>query len=161
MNARPRTRGHRGLPMVGFAIFLAVALGVAWLFVARARTTRRARPPRQAAGRLAPAGAKPAARNGAADVPPDVQLARLRRDDSFWGVMVQFPAGQGCVAAREVRDRKFDIDRAPSLPLRGCDAQQCRCGYLGLKERRRKDVLPPEADDRRNTGIVEWDIHKS
>lgn len=146
--------------MVGFGIFLAVAVGAAWLLLVRARPTRR-KPARTAPGRLAPTGATSSARNGAADVPPDVQLARMRRDDAVWGVMVQFPAGQGCVAAREARDRKFSIDRAPGLPLRGCDAHQCRCSYLGLKERRRRDVLPPEADDRRNTGTVEWDVHKS
>lgn len=147
--------------MVGFGVFLAVAVGAAWLLLVRQRTTGRAKPARPAPGRLARAGATPSARTGSADVPPDVQLARLRRDDAIWGVMVQFPAGQGCVAAREARDRKFSIDRAPALPLRGCDAHQCRCSYLGLKERRRRDVLPPDADDRRNTSTVEWDVHKS
>ena len=132
--------------MIGWILAVVALAGVGlWL------ATRR---------RVAPRPAKAAA-VAAADLTPDQQLVALRRAGNIWGVQLAFPPGQGCTAAREVQDTKYDLDRAPRLPLRGCDAPRCRCRYLPLRERRRRDVLPPEGDDRRNTGQVHWDIHKS
>ena len=108
----------------------------------------------------------PAARPGKSPAPADQaspadQLVAAHRAGNIWGVQVGCPPGQGCAAVQEIRDTKFDLDRAPRLPLRGCDAVHCRCRYVVLKERRRRDVLPPDTEDRRNTGKVRWDIHKS
>lgn len=143
--------------MIGFLVLaLAVAAGVTW-FLLRRKPTRSggsrgaAGPsPIQAPGR---AGGKTAA----APLTPDEHLAQLRRDGSIWGVMMRIPAGQGCAAVHELKDKRLALERAPKLPLKGCDAAQCNCGYVALRERRRRDVLPEDGADRRNVGRVKWD----
>lgn len=144
--------------MLGLGVFLLVVLaGIAYLFIrARAGGVRgngAARRPRSPSRR-----GSGTAKSSAAATPAE-RLAELRYDGSYWGVMVQTPPGQGCAAARELREKKFSLERAPPLPLAACDESHCRCNYLGLKERRRRDVLPTESEDRRTSSQVKWDNH--
>jgi hypothetical protein len=57
-------------------------------------------------------------------------------------------------------DREFRFDDAPLLPVTGCDAAVCECGYIGLPERRavhdrrsgveRRETRRPGSHDRRS-----------
>jgi hypothetical protein len=148
--------------MIEFAAVLLVGAVALGLFVLRGprgagarfprtgRTARRAQ--RQGGGANAAMGAT---------VPPDVQLARLRRSGQFWGVMLRVAPGQACAAAQAARETRYPLERPPALPLPGCDSPQCRCGYAGLKELRRRDVLPAGSPDQRKNRNVAWDIYKS
>lgn len=150
--------------MIEVAALLLIGAAVLGFFVLRSRRPASgARTPR---GRNAARGGPRSAGASTAkpvdpDAPPDVQLARIRRDGNFWGVMVRFAPGQGCAAVQAIRDTRYPLERVPNLPLRGCDSLQCRCGYTGLKERRRRDVLPPGGKDQREGSKVTWDVYKS
>ncbi len=41
-----------------------------------------------------------------------------------------------CYAVQELLGERFLSKQIPSLPLDGCDAQDCRCSYELLKDRR-------------------------
>lgn len=134
---------------LGLVILCAVGAGI-WLI----------RSGKPGAGRTARAAPGTRSRPSLAEAPslsPDDQLAQLRREGAVWGVMLRIPPGRGCTAASEIKDKRFALERAPRIPVRGCDALSCTCGYLPLRERRRRDVVPPEGDDRRNIGRVKWD----
>ena len=85
---------------------------------------------------------------------PKVHLHQLRRSRDYWAVMLRLPADGACEAAQRLRWEAFDLYRAPSLPLSDCGAGRCRCGYSGLKERRRRDVLPAALERDRRAGAV-------
>jgi hypothetical protein len=63
---------------------------------------------------------------------PRDQLERLLRSGRYRGVRVE----SRCVAAQDIAGREFRFDQAPALPVSGCDATVCECGYTGLPERR-------------------------
>ena len=107
---------------------------------------------------VAPARAAPR-RNGRRKVPrdPKAQLHELRRYGDYWAITLRLPPEGACEVAEAVRGRVFDLYRAPALPLAGCANGRCACGYSGLKERRRRNVLPRSLDrDRRAGAVVAW-----
>ncbi len=59
----------------------------------------------------------------------------------FWGFRIVVPQGAvECDAIKKVKDREFEQDKAPTLPLPGCVfSGTCRCGKVKLKERRVKE----------------------
>lgn len=85
---------------------------------------------------------------------PQVHLHDLRRSREYWAIMLRLPPDGACEAARALRWEVFDLYRAPALPLANCGGGRCRCGYSGLKERRRRDVLPAALDRDRRAGAV-------
>lgn len=88
---------------------------------------------------------------------PKVHLHELRRSREYWAIMLRLPPEGVCEVARRARWQVFDLYRAPSLPLPGCANGRCRCGYSGLKERRRRDVLPAGLGrDRRATSTITY-----
>jgi len=60
-------------------------------------------------------------------------LDKLMTGSAYWGVTIR---GNRCDAVRPYLGKKFAFDRAPSLPLAGCDSRRCQCRYQGLVERR-------------------------
>lgn len=58
--------------------------------------------------------------------------------DCYWGVqMIPPESGTCCKSARHLKGRRFSMDKAPLLPLWDCTmAQDCRCRYRQLPERR-------------------------
>lgn len=91
---------------------------------------------------------------------PKAHLRELRRWGDYWAVTLRLPAEGACESAERVRKQVFDLYRAPSLPLPGCANSRCVCGYSGLKERRRRDVLPSALDrDRRAGAVIAWPGH--
>ena len=88
---------------------------------------------------------------------PKAHLRELRRWGDYWGVTLRLPAEGACDAAERARKQVFDLYRAPSLPLQGCSNTRCACGYSGLKERRRRNVLPSGLErDRRAGAVIAW-----
>ncbi len=41
-----------------------------------------------------------------------------------------------CEAVRRLAGKRFLLKEAPSLPLHGCTAEHCRCGYVHHPDRR-------------------------
>jgi hypothetical protein len=88
---------------------------------------------------------------------PQAQLRELQRSGGFWAVKLQLPEQGACEQALELRNRTFDLHRAPQLPLPGCTNKRCKCGYAGVRERRRRDVLPSGlSKDRRKGSALRW-----
>lgn len=88
---------------------------------------------------------------------PRTHLQELRRSGEYWAIMLRLPQEGACEAAQAIRKQVFDLYRAPSLPLSGCSSESCKCGYSGLKNRRRRDVLPSDLDrDRRAGAVISW-----
>jgi hypothetical protein len=88
---------------------------------------------------------------------PKVHLHELRRSRDHWAIMLRLPPEGACDVAHGMRRHVFDLYRAPSLPLPGCSNGRCLCGYSGLKERRRRNVLPPGLErDRRAGAVIAW-----
>lgn len=85
---------------------------------------------------------------------PKAHLLELRRSREHWAVMLRLPPDGACEAAQRHRWEAYDPYRAPPLPMPDCDAARCRCGYSGLKERRRRDVLPAGLERDRRAGAV-------
>jgi hypothetical protein len=91
---------------------------------------------------------------------PKAHLRELRRWGDYWAVTLRLPAEGACESAQAVRKQVFDLYRAPSLPLPGCSKGRCACGYSGLKERRRRNVLPSGLErDRRAGAVISWPGH--
>lgn len=91
---------------------------------------------------------------------PKAHLRELRRWGDYWAVTLRLPADGACESAQAIRKQVFDLYRAPSLPLPGCANARCACGYSGLKERRRRNVLPSALDrDRRAGAVIAWPGH--
>lgn len=42
----------------------------------------------------------------------------------------------GCTACTKQRGTRYLMNAAPSLPLKGCDAAECRCRYVRYQDRR-------------------------
>lgn len=64
--------------------------------------------------------------------PRAAQLDSLQRSGHFRGVRIE----TRCRAAMTYAGREFRFADAPLLPVPGCDAAVCECGYVGLPERR-------------------------
>lgn len=87
---------------------------------------------------------------------PHAQLLKLQQDGRYRGVRID----SHCRASSHLAGREFPFDAAPRLPVEGCDAAVCECGYVGLGDRRnlrdrrsrndRRDSLRMGADDRRS-----------
>lgn len=88
---------------------------------------------------------------------PRVHLQELQRSGEYWAIMLRLPQDGACDAAKAMRQQVFDLYRAPSLPISGCSSASCKCGYSGLKNRRRRDVLPSNLErDRRAGAVIAW-----
>lgn len=130
------------LPLV---IVVSVLLGALWQLLGSRRT-------------LGPS-ATPRSRTQSRRIPrnPQLHLRDMRRSGEYWAVMLRLPVDGSCDHARSLRTHAFDLYRAPPLPLKHCPNKRCRCGYSGLRERRRRDVLPPNlARDRRAGAVIAW-----
>jgi hypothetical protein len=68
------------------------------------------------------------------DTSPQKQLAKLQANDIFWGVSVE----SHCRASSRLAGQKFPFDVAPVIPVANCDAEVCKCCFIGLPERRRR-----------------------
>lgn len=88
---------------------------------------------------------------------PRVHLQELQRTGEYWAIMLRLSPEGACETAKALRQQVFDLYRAPSLPLSGCSGGSCKCGYSGLKNRRRRDVLPSNLErDRRAGAVIAW-----
>jgi hypothetical protein len=86
---------------------------------------------------------------------PQAQLLRLQNSGRFRGVRID----SHCRASSHLVGRDYPFDGAPHLPVEGCDAAVCACGYIGLPDRRalrdrrrsedRRHSLRMEAEERR------------
>ncbi len=64
---------------------------------------------------------------------------------NYRGVEVH-PGTLGCCGAvREIRGKRFLSDEVPSLPLQGCDAEDCGCTYELFADRRRSSTINRES----------------
>ncbi len=88
---------------------------------------------------------------------PQAHLREMQRTGEYWAVKLRLPDRGACEQAQALNDRIFDLYRAPSLPLSGCANKRCKCGYTGLRERRRRNVLPAGlSKDRRKGSVLRW-----
>lgn len=126
-------------------VLAAVAFSALWAMLGSGRAVAPAR-----AGRVKSNQRKPPRH-------PKAHLQELRRSGNYWAIMLRLPPEGACRVAQDFRTQVFDLYRAPTLPLAGCGSARCRCGYSGLKNRRRRDVLPPTLErDRRAGAVIEW-----
>ena len=68
---------------------------------------------------------------------------------AYHGVEVLADTERCCQAAKEIVGQRFLSASAPFLPLKDCDAAECRCSYKRYKDRR---------TDYRRSGDVAFDI---
>jgi hypothetical protein len=103
---------------------------------------------------------------------PQTQLERLQKAGKFRGVHI----GSHCAASSQLAAREFSFESAPQLPVQGCDAHVCECGYIGLPERRsvidrrsgrdRRESLRTDSNDRRGArprravDLNSWAAHR-
>lgn len=130
--------------LLPFPILASILLGALWRLLGSRRTARPVDHYRATNRRKVP-------RN------PKVHLQEMQRSREYWAVVLRLPPEGACESVKARRQAMFDLYRAPALPLAGCDKARCRCGYSGLKDRRRRDVLPPGMQrDRRAGAIIAW-----
>ena len=67
---------------------------------------------------------------------------KLKSTSAFHAVSVKY-SSTACDAAKAMTGRRFLSGAAPQLPLPGCDAAECRCGFAHHSDRR-------SGEDRRN-----------
>ena len=89
-------------------------------------------------------------------LPPQAQLARLQQTGRFRGVRIE----SHCAASSFLAGREYAFDAAPHLPVEGCDAQLCDCGYVGLPDRRKLGTRRSGAD-RRESLRADWDDRRT
>ena len=65
---------------------------------------------------------------------PEAQLLKLQNMGRFRGIRIE----SHCRASSHLVGQEFSFGAAPHLPVSGCDAAVCECGYTGLPERRRQ-----------------------
>ncbi len=130
--------------LLPFPILIFILLGSLWRLLGSRRTLTQVDRHRAANRRKVP-------RN------PKVHLQELQRSREYWAVVLRLPPEGACESAKARRQTMFDLYRVPTLPLANCDKERCRCGYSGLKNRRRRDVLPAGMQtDRRAGAIIAW-----
>lgn len=62
------------------------------------------------------------------------RLKHLRTDEHVDGVEIIATEGAlTCLAAQGIEGQVFEPEKAPTLPLRRCDAESCRCVYQGIE----------------------------
>lgn len=87
---------------------------------------------------------------------PQAQLERLQQAGEFRGVHI----GSHCAASSQLAGREFSFEAAPHLPVQGCDARVCECGYIGLPERR--SVIDRRSGrDRRESLRTDWNDRRA
>lgn len=102
---------------------------------------------------------------------PAAQLEKLQASDRYRGVKIE----SHCRSSSHLVGRGYEFDTAPLLPVRGCEAAVCECGYVGLPERRkradrrawgdRRASIRPDIDDRREkrprrkADLATWAAH--
>lgn len=91
--------------------------------------------------------------------PPDPRehLRQMQRTGGYRAVRLRVPEHGACDRAVALQNQVFDLYHAPSLPLADCPNKRCKCGYAGLRERRRRNVLPAGlSKDRRKGSVLRW-----
>ena len=61
------------------------------------------------------------------------RLQELWRSKRFFGVQIH---QCGCRASSRYAGKFFLFNKVPSLPVAGCDTEECPCVYLGVADRR-------------------------
>ncbi len=59
--------------------------------------------------------------------------------DKRWGSITIQPGTISCRSVAEITNRPFPAQDVPSLPLKDCTQENCRCRYNFLKDRRSGD----------------------
>ena len=106
-----------------------------------------------------------------AQLTPQAQLYRLQMAQKFWGISIE----SHCRASSRLAGLKYPFENAPMLPVQDCPSTPCRCGYIGLLERRvnaerrsgldRRRTLRMNANERRaerprrNEDLNAWQSH--
>jgi len=86
---------------------------------------------------------------------PREQLLELQDSKRFLGVQIH---QCGCRASSRLAGKIFSFKKAPSLPVKGCEASECHCQYMGITERRRGNdrrrmlFLVQEGQNRKKNG---------
>ena len=77
----------------------------------------------------------------------------------YWGVRVLAPAqGPACAVVRRSAGRGLRLERAPTLPLPGCDLRLCGCRLEYLPERRGG---PERRSGRERRQAIRFDLQRS
>ena len=87
---------------------------------------------------------------------PEAQLLKLQNMGRFRGIRIE----SHCRASSHLVGQEFAFESAPHLPVSGCDAAVCECGYAGLPERRRSTERR-SGRDRRGSMRLEGDDRRS
>lgn len=58
-----------------------------------------------------------------------------KQGTAYHAVSIKFPEN-ACFPAKALHGRRFLASAAPSLPLRDCDASECRCRFVHHQDRR-------------------------
>jgi hypothetical protein len=61
---------------------------------------------------------------------------RYTISNPYHAVQITPPPGNGCKAVQDCGAKRFLSSEAPTLPLPGCDAAQCKCRYVHRDDRR-------------------------
>lgn len=75
-------------------------------------------------------------RRGQSAPPPEPAKPKGTGENAYHAVSLKIDAKNACDAAREMTGRRFLSTAAPRLPLRGCNALECRCRFTHHKDRR-------------------------
>lgn len=59
-----------------------------------------------------------------------------KKTTSYSGVQINVNSKECCQAARELEGQRFLGNQVPMLPLKACDAAECRCAYERFDDRR-------------------------
>lgn len=81
-------------------------------------------------------------RRGAGESETASSSRQLDNKSAFHAVSLKY-SSSACDAAKAMTGRRFLSSEAPKLPLPGCDAPECRCGFAHHSDRR-------SGTDRRN-----------
>lgn len=81
-------------------------------------------------------------RRGKAEEREDSAIKQVEITSAFHAVSLKY-SSNACDAAKAMTGRRFLASAAPRLPLPGCDALECRCGFDHHEDRR-------SGGDRRN-----------
>lgn len=75
-------------------------------------------------------------RNSVAELAEQAQFEKkVENTSAFHAVSLKY-SSNACDAAKAMTGRRFLSGAAPRLPLPGCDALECRCGFAHHEDRR-------------------------
>ncbi|MDH3304965.1 MAG: hypothetical protein OEM50_10670 [Gammaproteobacteria bacterium] len=74
-------------------------------------------------------------RRGKAEVREASAVKNVKSTSAFHAVSLRY-SSNACDAAKAMTGRRFLATAAPRLPLPGCDALECRCGFDHHEDRR-------------------------